>query len=111
MEEQRSNDHEIFRIMADENASRIMRATYLRTLSVQQISESCDIPIAVAYHKVRELESMRILVCARKEELHNGKKELYYTCAVDSLRYVFEKGAFYCLVCPAEHLPFLQQIE
>ncbi len=107
MEEPSNNEHEIFRVMADDNASRIMKATYLRALSIPQISESCGIPIAVAYRKVMELESMRLLVRTGEVETNDGKKELRFTCAVDSLRYVFEKGTFYCLMCPAENLPFL----
>jgi hypothetical protein len=89
-------EEEICRFMADEYASKVMSATYGKALSIQQISDICEIPIAVAYRRVRRMASIGLLLCMREELVYRGKKEKYYICAVDVLRYIFDKGTFSC---------------
>ncbi len=96
--------------MADDYVSKIMSVTYGRPLSIQQISEICEIPIAVAYRRVRKMEDLGLLVCTRITTVYRGKKERYYACAVDRLCYTFVKGTFTCMMCPATYLPMLAKI-
>jgi hypothetical protein len=96
VKEHTNHDEEICRFMADEYASKVMSATYGRALSIQQISEICEIPIAVAYRRVRRMASLGLLLCMREDLVYRGKKEKYYICAVDVLRYIFDKGTFSC---------------
>jgi hypothetical protein len=105
------HEEELCRFMGDEYASKIMSATYGRPLSIQQISEICEIPIAVAYRRVGKMASVGLLVCVRVVEVFRGKKEKYYACAVETLQYAFEKGSFSCKMSPMTHLTELQEIE
>jgi hypothetical protein len=91
-----NQEEEICRFMADEYASKVMSATYGNPLSIQQISDICEIPIAVAYRRVRRMASTGLLLCMREELVYRGKKEKYYICAVDVLKYTFDKGIFSC---------------
>jgi hypothetical protein len=105
-----SHDEEICRFMADDYASKIMSATYGKPLSIQQISEICEIPIAVAYRRVSKMANIGLLACVGEEVVYRGKKERYYTCAVDSLRYSFEKGSFSCKMSPMANLDDLAKM-
>ena len=80
--------------IGNEYAARILRATYGRPMSVQQISSQCDIPIAVAYRRVGEMERLGLIRCVRTEEVYRGKKMKFYSCAVRMVRYAFERGDF-----------------
>jgi len=100
MDELIHHDEEICRFMADDYASKVMSATYGRALSIQQISEICEIPIAVAYRRVRKMARIGLLLCVREDVVYRGKKERYYICAVDMLRYAFDKGTFTCQMRP-----------
>jgi hypothetical protein len=108
MEEPSQQEDEICRFMADEYASKVMSATYGRPLSIQQISEICKIPIAVAYRRVRKMASIGLIACIKEVEVYRGKKERYYICAVDELRYTFDRGTFTCQKRPT---PFLNNLE
>ena len=98
-----NHEQEICRFMADDYALKIMSATYGKALSVPQISKFCDIPVAVAYRRVRKMTSAGLLACVREEEGHQGRKERFYLCAVDRLLYAFNKGTFSCLMCLETH--------
>jgi hypothetical protein len=93
IEESIHHEEEICRFMADDYASKIMSATYGKPLSIQQISDICEIPIAVAYRRVRRMDSIGLLACVSEVQVYRGKKERYYTCAVDFLQYSFDKGS------------------
>lgn len=99
---------EICRFMADEYVSKVMSATYGRPLSIQQISEICEIPIAVAYRRVSKMASIGLLAFIKEVEVYRGKKERYYICAVDELRYTFNKGTFTCQMHPIAYPTDLQ---
>jgi hypothetical protein len=94
MENEKELKEAIPHYIGDEYASRILRATYGRPMSVQQISSQCDIPIAVAYRRIGEMERLCLVRCVRTEEVYRGKKVKFYSCAVRVLRYAFERGDF-----------------
>jgi hypothetical protein len=94
------HDEALCRFVADEYVSKVLSATYGRALSIQQISETCRIPIAVAYRRVRRMASIGLLHCAKEESGVSGRTTRYYICAVDLVRYTFERGAFYCQMRP-----------
>ena len=49
-------DEELSKLIADDYAGKILTATYKNPMSVQQISRTCNIPIAVAYRRVAKME-------------------------------------------------------
>lgn len=88
------NEGQISRLIADEYAARILRATYQHPMSVQQLSIRCDIPIAVAYRRIGEMEENGLVRCVRQEEVYRGKKVKFFSCAVKLVKYSFEQGDF-----------------
>jgi hypothetical protein len=93
------HEQEICRFMADDYVSRIMHTTFGRALSVRQISEICDIPVAFAHRRVREMAEFGLLTCAKEKQGLGGEKERFYLCAVNRIQYTFNNGTFNCLVC------------
>ncbi len=89
-----SHDEELSRLIADEYASRILRVTFDRPMSVQQISRICGIPIAVTYRRVGRMEETGLLKCVGQEEVYRGKKVNYYRCAVKVAKVTFANGSF-----------------
>jgi predicted transcriptional regulator len=87
-------EQEMTRLMADDYAGKIMSVTYQRPMSIQQISQKCAIPIAVAYRRVGRMEELGLVRCEREEEAYRGKKVRFYMCAVDILQLTFNKGRF-----------------
>lgn len=88
------NEGQISRLIADEYAARILRATYQRPMSVQQLSRMCDIPIAVAYRRIGEMEESGLIRCVKQEEVYRGKKVKFFSCAVKLVKYLFNQGDF-----------------
>ena len=82
------------KLLADDYAGRILSATYKSPRSIQQLSRSCDIPIAVAYRRVALMERLGLVRCVREDESYRGKKVKYYSCAVRSLELSFKNGEF-----------------
>lgn len=89
-----SRDEELSRLIADEYAGKILSATYRNPMSVQQISRSCNIPIAVAYRRVAKMEELLLIKCVGYEEVYRGKKVSYYQCAVNVAKVTFAGGRF-----------------
>jgi DNA-binding HxlR family transcriptional regulator len=88
------HEEELSRLIADEYAGKILSATYKKPMSVQQISRSCNIPIAVAYRRVAKMEETGLLRCVGYEEVYRGKKVSYYQCAVHVAKVTFSDGKF-----------------
>ena len=88
------NQGQISRLISDEYAASILRATYQHPMSVQQLSRKCDIPIAVAYRRIGEMEEIGLVRCVRQEEVYRGKKVKFFSCAVRLVKYSFEQGDF-----------------
>jgi len=100
IEEPYHYEEEICRFMVDNYAPKVMIATYGKALSIQQISKICEIPVAVAYRRVRKMVSIGLLVCVGEEETYRGKKVRFYSCAADILQFTFDKGIFSCHISP-----------
>jgi predicted transcriptional regulator len=94
MEGATPQEESISRLIADEYAGRILSATHMSPMSVQNISRVCGIPIAVAYRRVSKMENVGLLRCVRQEEVFRGKKVKYYQCAVRVIRLIFMDGHF-----------------
>ncbi len=94
MDGNNSQEEELSRLLADEYASRILSATYGRSMSVQQISRDCNIPIAVTYRRVSKMEDVGLVKCVGHEEVYRGKKVSYYRCAVKVAKVTFSDGKF-----------------
>lgn len=89
-----SRDEELSRLIADEYAGKILTATFKNPMSVQQVSRTCGIPIAVAYRRVAKMEELGLLKCVGYEEVYRGKKVSYYQCAVNVAKVTFAGGKF-----------------
>jgi len=100
MDGNESRDEELSRLIADDYAGKILTATYKNPMSVQQISRSCSIPIAVAYRRVAKMEEFSLVKCVGYEEVYRGKKVSYYQCAVNVARVTFSGGRFNVEVDP-----------
>ena len=107
------NEERISRLITDDYVARILRATYKKPMSVQELSRKCDIPIAVAYRRVGEMERLRLVQCVRQEEVYRGKKVKFFSCAVKIVKYSFVKGDFSMEVdwFPEEELQPHERIE
>ncbi|MFP4171158.1 MAG: helix-turn-helix domain-containing protein [Methanomassiliicoccales archaeon] len=88
-------EQEISKFIADEYSAKILSATYRYPMSVQEISSRCDIPIAVAYRRVGDMENAGLLKCVKQSEVYRGKKVRYFSCAVKNVQYSFDRGSFY----------------
>ena len=106
------NEGQISRLIADEYASRILKATYRHPMSVQQLSRKCDIPIAVAYRRIGEMERAGLVRCVRQEEVYRGKKVKFFSCAVRLVKYSFDEGDFSIEVdwLPEEELLVVEEV-
>ncbi len=93
-------DEELSKLIADDYAGKILTATYKNPMSVQQISRTCNIPIAVAYRRVAKMEEHNLIKCVGYEEVYRGKKVSYYQCAVNVARVTFSGGRFNVEVDP-----------
>ena len=91
---------EAARLLADEYAGRILSATFEEPMSIQHISRLCDIPIAVAYRRVAEMEELGLIRCVREGESYRGKRVKLYSCAVRSLQLAFREGKLSAMVDP-----------
>ena len=100
MEGSGPRNEELSRLIADEYAGKILTATYRNPMSVQQISRTCSIPIAVAYRRVAKMEELNLVKCVGYEEVYRGKKVSYYQCAVNVARVTFSGGRFNIEVDP-----------
>lgn len=92
MDERTVMEENISRLLADEYGGRILTSTYDRSLTVQQISKLCDIPIAVAYRRVGKMEEVGLLRCVGEEEVYRGKKVKLYSCGVKLIKFTFHEG-------------------
>ncbi len=94
MEDKVSRDEELSRLISDDYAGKILTATFKHPMSVQQLSRTCGIPIAVAYRRVAHMEEFGLVKCVGYEEVYRGKKVSYYQCAVSVAKVTFTNGRF-----------------
>lgn len=87
-------EKDISRLLTDDYAERILVATHEEPRSVQEISDTYDIPIAACYRKVHELEDAGFLNVAKIVTTPKGKAMKLYQATLKSAHLVFEAGYF-----------------
>ncbi len=88
------NPIRISNLISDKYVSKILMSTYKKPKSVQNISASFGIPIAVCYRKVRQLESLGFLRCIGDRLNGNGKRVKLYQSQIVNAHFFLEKGQF-----------------
>lgn len=89
-----SKEQIISKMLADEYGAKILSVTFQRPSPVQEISRACDIPIAVAYRRVTQMEEAGLLKAEIVDEKKRGRKVKYYSCNVSAINFAFKDGTF-----------------
>lgn len=84
----------ISRLLTDDYAERILVATHSSPRSVQEISDTYDIPIAACYRKIHELEDAGFLKCSKIVTTSKGKAMKLYRATLMSAHLRYEDGSF-----------------
>jgi hypothetical protein len=84
----------ISNLITDKYALEILMYTYKKPKSIQNISSTFRIPIAVCYRRVRKLERLGFLRCVDKKLNGNGKWAKLYQSQVLNAYFFLEKGKF-----------------
>jgi hypothetical protein len=84
----------ISNLISDKYVSKILMSTYKKPKSVQKISASYGIPIAVCYRKVRQLERLGFMTCVGDKLNGNGKRVKLYQSQIVNAHFFMEKGKF-----------------
>ena len=85
---------DISNLISNKYASRILMCTYKKPISVHQISKVFNIPIAVCYRKVNELERLGFLRCTDRILNRKGKRVSLYQSQIVYAHFFYEKGKF-----------------
>ncbi|HSV42217.1 MAG TPA: winged helix-turn-helix domain-containing protein [Methanomassiliicoccales archaeon] len=89
-----SKEQVISKMLADEYGAKILSVTFTKSQPVQEISKACDIPIAVAYRRVMQMEEAGLLRAELVDERKRGRKVKYYKCNVSTINFCFKDGRF-----------------
>jgi predicted ArsR family transcriptional regulator len=84
----------IAKLLTEEYAERILVATYYKLMSVQELSEKHDIPIAACYRKIHELEKVGLIKCEKEVTSERGKPVKLYKSQLKSACILFKEGQF-----------------
>jgi hypothetical protein len=85
---------EISNLISDKYVSKILMSTFRKPKSVQNISATYGIPIAVCYRKVRQLEKLGFMSCVETKLNGNGKRVKLYQSQIINAYFFLEKGKF-----------------
>jgi predicted transcriptional regulator len=88
------NPIDISNLISNRNVSMILMCSYKKPISVHQISELYNIPIAVCYRKVNELEKLGFIRCTDKVLTRKGKRVRLYQSQIVYAHFFYEKGKF-----------------
>ena len=88
------NPVEVTNFMTDKYVSRILLGTYKRPRSIQYLSESYNIPIAVCYRRVHDLERAGFITCTGNALNQKGKRVKLFQSLVRSAHFFYEQGQF-----------------
>ena len=88
------NPVEVTNFMTDKYVSRILLGTYKRPRSIQYLSEIYDIPIAVCYRRVHDLEGAGFITCTGNALNRKGKRVKLFQSLVQSAHFFYEQGKF-----------------
>jgi len=85
---------EISSLISDKYVSKILLCTFKKPKSVQKISATYGIPIAVCYRRVRQLEDLGFIRCIGTRLNGNGKRVSLYQSQIVNAHFFLEKGKF-----------------
>jgi hypothetical protein len=88
------NPVEISNLISDKYVSKILMSTYKKPRSVQNISATYNIPIAVCYRKVKYLEDLGFMRSVDSKLNGNGKRVKLYQSQIINAYFFMEKGKF-----------------
>ena len=88
------NPVKISNLISDKYVSKILMSTFKIPKSVQAISTAYDIPIAVCYRKVRQLEDLGFLRCTGTKLNGNGKRIKLFQSQILNAHFFLERGKF-----------------
>jgi hypothetical protein len=88
------NPMDISSLISEKNASKILMSTYKVPKTAQEISSAHDIPIAVCYRKMRQLEKLGLLRCMGSKLTREGKRVRLYQSQILYAHFFMEKGKF-----------------
>ncbi len=88
------NPVKISNLISDKYVSKILMSTFKVPKSVQSISSTYEIPIAVCYRKVRQLENLGFLRCTGTKLNGNGKRIKLFQSQIINAHFFLEKGKF-----------------
>ena len=88
------NPIDISNLISNRYVSLILMCSYKKPISVHQISRLYNIPIAVCYRKVNELEKLGFLRCTDKVLNRKGKRVRLYQSQIVYAHFFYEKGKF-----------------
>lgn len=88
------NPVEISNLISDKYVSKILMSTFKNPKSVQRISSTYEIPIAVCYRRVRQLENLGFMRCIGSKLNGNGKRVKLYQSQIVNAHFFMEKGKF-----------------
>ena len=66
------------KLISDEYTGRILAATYNSPKTAKRIAKQCNIPIAICFRRIRELEKIGLLICAGVVYDRQGKGAKLY---------------------------------
>jgi hypothetical protein len=84
----------LLNLISDRHMSKILMSTYNIPKTIQNISSKNEIPIAVCYRKVRQLERLGLIMCVGKKPRKNGKGNKLYQSQIANAHFFLEKGSF-----------------
>ena len=80
------------KILADVYTLRILAGSFKEPKSVQELSTKFNIPIAVCYRKIHELETTGFLECVDKILTQEGRRVKLYRSQLKGAYIFFEQG-------------------
>lgn len=80
------------RLLTDRYASRILAATWDRTVTVRQLRRELGIPASACYRRLRVLERLGLVVRLPGPRARNGRQRGFYRSTVRSAAIVLERG-------------------
>jgi len=80
------------KILADEYTLKILAGSFKEPKSVQELSTKFNIPIAVCYRKIHDLETSGFLECVDKILTQEGRRVKLYRSQLKGAYIFFEHG-------------------
>jgi hypothetical protein len=82
----------VSQLLTDEYSIKILVATVRQPRSAQDIATKYGIPIAATYRRIKDLETVGLLVCQERRLSQQGKRVSYYISMLKNAYVFFEDG-------------------